>query len=66
MPNLKSHIKASNMRKLKPTQDETEDLECECEKENIRCPATKTLYKTNGDLPKLSLPDRARLSAVVE
>ena len=25
-----------------------------------------SVYKTNGDLPKLSLPDRARLSAVVE
>ena len=26
----------------------------------------KTLYKSNGDLPKLSLPNRARLSTILE
>ena len=38
MPNLKSHIKASNMRKLKPIKDQIEDLECTCIIENTTCP----------------------------
>ena len=38
MPNLKSHIKASNMRKWKPIKDDIEDLECTCIIENTTCP----------------------------
>ena len=38
MRNLKSHINASNMKKLRPKQDVTSEQHCSCENQNRVCP----------------------------